>query len=139
MRLEILKLHAEHAHRAKDFRQLVAHEYGFESWAALAQGLTQPPNVLPDSPLGHSSTPPFYRIDADRNAIDVRPPITDRDWDTLCAIMRERGITRLRTQAMTDGAMRRLAGLDVLGSNEPKPRSSIQHERQHHFPPHGRE
>ena len=101
-----------------DARQLVAHEYGFDSWGALAQSLAQPPNASPDPRLGHSATPPFYRIDAERNAIEVRPPVTDGDWDTLFAIMRERGITGFRTQAMTDSAMRRLARLDAVTSLE---------------------
>lgn len=103
-----------------DVQQLVAHDYGFESWAALAQGLAQPPNATPDMRLGFSSAPPFYKIDAEHNAIEPRPPLTERDWDTIIAIMRERGLTGLRTSAMTDSAMAKLARLDFVTSLDVK-------------------
>ena len=40
-----------------------------------------------------SSTPPFYKVDRQRNTLEPRPPLSDRDWDTLFGIMKEQGIT----------------------------------------------
>jgi len=99
-----------------DVRQLVAHDYGFDTWDALAQGLAQPPNANADVRLGLSSTPPFYALDAARSTIEVRPPLSDRDWDTIFAVMKERGLTGLRTSAVTDAAMARLARLELVTS-----------------------
>src|SRR5688500_1252977 len=99
-----------------EVQQLVAHDYGFDSWDALAQGLAQPPNAAPDARLGLSSAPPFYRIDAEHDAIEVRPPLSDRDWETVFAVMEERGLTGLRTSAVTDAMMAKLARLDFVTS-----------------------
>jgi hypothetical protein len=99
-----------------DVQHMVAHEYGFESWTALAKGLAQPPDVTPDARLGRSTAPPFYRIDAERNAIEALPPLTDSDWDTIFAVMKDLGLTSLRTAAMTDSTLARLSRLAFVTS-----------------------
>ena len=99
-----------------DVQRLVAHEYGFESWSALAEGLAQAPLVAPDPRLGRSRTPPFYRIDSERRSIELQGPLTDGDWDTICAVMAERGLTGIRTAALTDAGMDRLSRLDFVTS-----------------------
>ena len=89
-----------------DMRLLVARHYGFESWAALAEGLAQPPE--------DAGAPPFYRIDVRSNTIEPRPPLTDPDWDTIFAVMAERGISGINASCMTDRAMERLSRLDFV-------------------------
>lgn len=99
-----------------DARRLVAHEYGFESWSALAEGLAQGPASAPDPQLGRSTSPPFYRIDAEQKTIEVWAPLTDGDWDTIAAVMAERGLNGVKTAALTDGGMARLSRLDFVTS-----------------------
>lgn len=97
-----------------DVQLMLARRYGFESWAALAQGLAQPPDASPDSRLGLSSTPPFYRIDWKSRTIEPRPPLSDRDWDAVFDVMREHRLTGISSQAITDAAMKRLTRLDFV-------------------------
>lgn len=97
-----------------DVRHVVAYEYGFESWAALDEALAQPPERTPDPRLGRSASPPFYRIDPDRNTLEARPPLTDGDWETIFPIMKERGLTGIKAAAIGDGAISRLSRLDFV-------------------------
>jgi len=99
-----------------DVRQVVAHEYGFETWAALAQSLAQPRDLAAASRTGRSTSPPFYRIDEERQEIEVLGPVAERDWDTVAAVTEERGLTGVRTTAVTDAALARLARLDFVTS-----------------------
>ena len=102
--------------RLSDAQHALAAEYGFTSWAALAEGLAQPPDESPDSRLGLSAAPPFYRIDTERNTIEPHAPLSPRDWDTIFALMRERAITGIATAAMTDDALAKLSKLDFVTS-----------------------
>jgi hypothetical protein len=97
-----------------EVRLMIARQYGFEDWAALAQGLSQPPDDARASRLGLSSAPPFYRIDAKHNTIEPRPPLSDGDWDTIFGVMKEMNITGISAASMTDGAMERLSRLDFV-------------------------
>src|SRR5689334_15961383 len=64
-----------------DARAIVAHSYGFESWEAFSESVAQPPDDPRSSPLGMSSTPPFYKIDWKENSISLRGPLSIADWD----------------------------------------------------------
>ncbi|HUF27827.1 MAG TPA: hypothetical protein VMM18_12705 [Gemmatimonadaceae bacterium] len=99
-----------------DVRHMLARQYGFESWSALAEGLAQPPDDPAASPLALSATPPFYRIDWKQRTIEPRPPLGDRDWDTVFDVMREHGLTGIATSAITDRAMEKLSRLDFVTS-----------------------
>jgi len=89
-----------------DAQLFVAREHGFESWAQVVVRIAQPPAAPPSTPLGLSSTPPFYRIDWEENAIEPRPPMSRKDWDTIFDVMRELRITGLKANGlMTDEAM----------------------------------
>jgi hypothetical protein len=96
-----------------DARQLVAGLYGFADWdafvtqaAGAARAATAP---------GLSATPPFYKIDEERGLISPQQPMSARDWETLVAVMRERGLTGLEANnQMDDEAMARLAELPHL-------------------------
>ncbi len=92
-----------------DAQKVVAHFYGFESWAAFARSVG-----------GHSASRqaaegdrlPHYRIDWEENRIRVQGPQSAADWETIFAVMKERQIDKLDAGALSDEAMKRLAELD---------------------------
>ncbi|MGH7426925.1 MAG: hypothetical protein ACREJ4_00915, partial [Candidatus Methylomirabilaceae bacterium] len=67
-----------------------------------------------DMLAGYSAAPPYYRVDAEHNTIEPRPPLTERDWDAIIAVMEDRRITGIATPAMTDRALERLSKLDFV-------------------------
>ena len=93
---------------------MIAREHGFDSWAAFAEALAQPSTGTATSPLGFSETPPFYRIDWKNRTMMPQGPLSDRDWDTIFAVMREHRLTGIESSAVTDSAMRRLAELELV-------------------------
>ena len=96
-----------------DALSFVARQHGFESWARLIEMIAQPPSAPPSTPLGLSSTPPFYRIDWEENTIEPRPPMSAKDWDTIFDVMKELRITGMKANGlMTDEAMEGLTRLD---------------------------
>ena len=96
-----------------DARLIVARRFGFESWAELAESVTLPRSDTRSAPLGMSSTPPFYKIDWKENTIELRPPLSDKDWNTIFGVMNEHQITGLNANGqMTDAAMERVPLLD---------------------------
>lgn len=95
-----------------DARRLVAHAFGLESWEALAAGLTAPAEDPRSAPVFISRTSPFYTVDWSENRIEVRGSRSAEDWDRICAIMREHGLTRLTAGGLHDEALPLLARLD---------------------------
>jgi hypothetical protein len=95
-----------------DAQGIVAHSYGFDSWAKFAESLTQPPSDPRSEPRFMSATPPFYKIDWRENHISVRGPESERDWDTIFGIMKEHRIAKLSAGGISDAAMKGLAQLD---------------------------
>ncbi len=99
-----------------DAQFALAREYGFESWPTLVhhvESLT--PEDLRSAPAGLSSHPPFYRIDWAENTIEPRQPMTDRDWDTIVAVIREYDITSLNANGqLTDAGLERVAQVEHL-------------------------
>jgi hypothetical protein len=93
-------------------RKNVAHAYGFESWTAFVESVSQPPRDPRSAPVFLSSTPPFYQIDWRDNRITVRGPQSPADWETICGIMREHRIAKLTAGRMIDAAMKPLSRLD---------------------------
>lgn len=82
-------------------------------WAALVDSFTST-NDRGSAALGLSAAPPFYRVDWKENCIELKPPLSDRDWDTIFAVMKERGIANLRASGLvTDAALSRLTQLDL--------------------------
>lgn len=92
-------------------RILVAGLFGFETWDdLLAASAASGPGSAP----GLSSTPPFHAIDEATGVVRIRQPMSERDWDTLIGIIRDRALTGLEAaNMMDDRAMARLA--DVPG------------------------
>ncbi|MGH7693872.1 MAG: hypothetical protein ACRENH_02775 [Gemmatimonadaceae bacterium] len=98
-----------------DAQLIIARQYGFESWDRLVESFASTRQDSGSAALGLSSTPPFYRIDWKENAIELRPPLSDKDWDTIFAVMKEHRIACLRTNGLlTDAAVTRLTNLDFV-------------------------
>ena len=97
-----------------DAQRIVAHSYGFESWAKLAESVTQSPGDPRSAPVYMSAAPPFYKIDWKDNSLSVRGPQSEKDWDTIFGVIKEQRITRLSAGGMSDAAMERLPRLDHL-------------------------
>src|SRR5439155_15627406 len=96
----------------EDARRLVAHAFGLETWEALTASLAAPAEDPRSAPVFIGKTPPFYTIDWSENRLQVRGSRSEKDWDLICAVMREHGITRLTAGGLHDGAVKRLARLD---------------------------
>ena len=100
-----------------DARRLVARQYGFEDWPALATSLQRPPSDPRSASLGMSTLPPFYRIDWASDRLEVRGPLSDGNWDTIVAVMREHEISGLAVDGqMTDAMLARLHPLEFVTS-----------------------
>ena len=95
-----------------DAQQMVAHSYGFESWAKFVKSVTEAPGDPRSAPVFMSATPPFYKIDWKDGWISVRGPQSEKDWDTIIALMKEHRIARLSAGGMTDAALKRIPQLD---------------------------
>jgi hypothetical protein len=95
-----------------DSERMVAHSYGFESWAELTRSVTHPPEDPRSSPVFMSSTPPFYKIDWTENRLLVSGPQSAKHWDTIFEVMKEHRITKLNAGGIMDAALERLPQLD---------------------------
>jgi len=76
-----------------DAQLIVAREHGFESWPKLVHYI----QALHSVPLGLSSTPPFYRINWSNNSIEPRQPMSKKDWDDVCAVIKDLGLTSINS------------------------------------------
>lgn len=92
-------------------RSVLARQFGFQTWAELAESTAQPRETEDVSAPGLTRAPPFYRIDEKQNTIEPQAPLAERDWEAIFAVMEERGITGIATSAMTDSALERLSRL----------------------------
>ncbi|MGH9833550.1 MAG: hypothetical protein ACRD9Y_11070, partial [Blastocatellia bacterium] len=98
-----------------DAQMLVARQHGFDSWAKFVESFAQPPSAPRSTPIGLSSTPPFYKIDWKSNTIEPGPLMSDKDWDTVFDVMKEHRITGLNANGqMTDAALKRLPRLGFV-------------------------
>lgn len=75
-----------------DAQFVLAREHGFKSWPRLVHHL-QTPFVL-------SSKPPFYRIDWTNNSIEPRQPMSSKDWENVCAVIKELGLTSINSGSL---------------------------------------
>src|SRR5215510_12027679 len=73
-----------------DAQLVVARLYGFKDWNEL---VNQPTSDIHSAPYVLSSKPPFYRIDWTNNSIEPRQPMSRKDWEDVCAVIKERGLT----------------------------------------------
>ncbi|MBS1829465.1 MAG: hypothetical protein JST93_29465 [Acidobacteria bacterium] len=91
-------------------RLFVAKLFGFGAWSELtASAASAPPR------RGDTMTPPFYRVNWKDGWIEARPPLTERDWEEIVAVIDAHGIRELRSAGqVTDAVLERIAGLDGL-------------------------
>jgi hypothetical protein len=83
-------------------RILIAQDAGFGSWGSLRRAVT----------TGAPPVPP-YAIDPANSRIAPRRHLSDKEWDELIVVMKERRITTLDANGlMTDAVLSRIARLD---------------------------
>jgi hypothetical protein len=95
-----------------DARQMIAHAYGFQSWERFVESVARPTADPRSGPLFMSSPPPFYRIDWKENRLIAQGPQSEKDWETIFAVMDEQGIAKVEAGGLSDAAMKRLTRID---------------------------
>ncbi|HEU4433378.1 MAG TPA: hypothetical protein VFR51_08280, partial [Pyrinomonadaceae bacterium] len=83
-----------------DAQLVVAQLYGFKDWNDLAQSSNEAAGDLHSAPFVLSSKPPFYRIDWSTNSIEPRQPMSTKDWENISAVIRELGITAIKSAGL---------------------------------------
>ena len=78
---------------------VVAQMYGFKDWDHLVQSTNETADPH-SAPFVLSSTPPFYRIDWTNNSIEPRQPMSRKDWEDVCAVIRELGLTGVNSAGL---------------------------------------
>jgi hypothetical protein len=97
-----------------DARQMVAHAYGFQSWASFADSASPTPPDPRRAPFFISSSPPFYQIDWTENRLISRGPQSHKEWESIFAVIKEHGVTALDVRGITDAAAKQLSRLDQV-------------------------
>lgn len=83
-------------------KTVIAQDAGFNSWSALTHAASTGARPVP-----------AYAIDTTENAISPRRRLSDREWDALIAVMKERQISALHGQGLvSDTVLARVAELD---------------------------
>jgi hypothetical protein len=121
--LERVRRHKPHAAdpALADAQFALAREYGFQSWPRLVQHV-EAANLLAatsadprTAPHGLSTRPPFYKIDWNAKRLEPRQPLTETDWDTIIAVIREHGITGVNGGGqLTDTVLERLSHIEQI-------------------------
>jgi len=100
-----------------DAQLVLAQLYGFRTWQEFAQSSNAPSSDARSAPVVLSSRPPLYRIDWASNSIEPRQPMSTKDWEDLCGIIKELGITAVNSANMVgDDDLRMLSQLDQITS-----------------------
>jgi hypothetical protein len=97
-----------------DARLMVARQFDAESWADLVATLTERAAHAHAAATEPATPSPFYRINREENAIAVRRPLSEKEWDAVFGVMREMRLSRLDAGPITDAALARLSTLDHL-------------------------
>ena len=80
-----------------DAQIVLARLYGFNDWEELVQSSNTSASDPHSAPFVLSSKPPFYRIDWANNSIEPRQPMSSKDWEDVCAVIKELGLTRVNS------------------------------------------
>ena len=100
-----------------DAQLVVAQLYGFKDWNDLVQSNNQPAGDLHSAPFMLSSKPPFYRIDWTNNSIEPRQPMSSKDWETVCAVIEQLGLTAVNSAGLIgDDDLEIISRLDQITS-----------------------
>ncbi len=101
----------------EDAELIVARLYGFDEWNELVQSISAPANDLHSAPFVLSSKPPFYRIDWSNLSIEPRQPMSTKDWERVCAVIKELGLTTINSaNLIDDDDLRVISELDQITS-----------------------
>jgi len=100
-----------------DAQLLVARLYGFDDWNELVRSTNEPASEPDSAPFVLSSKPPFYRIDWTKNSIEPRQPMSTRDWENVCAVIKELGLTTIKSASQIgDDDLEIISQLDQITS-----------------------
>jgi hypothetical protein len=83
-----------------DAQLVVAQLYGFKDWDQLVKSSNNPSNDLRTAPVVFSSKPPFYRVDWSKNSIEPRQPMSTKDWEEVCAVIKDLGLTSINSASL---------------------------------------
>jgi hypothetical protein len=100
---------------------VVARLFGFQDWDALVQSTNAADQDSHQdkcsAPFVLSSRPPFYRIDWTNNSIEPRQPMSSKDWQHLCEVIKELGLTAVNAAGlMSDDDLAIISQLDQVTS-----------------------
>ena len=100
-----------------DAQFVVARLYGFNDWDELVQSSNTSASDLHSAPFVLSSKPPFYRIDWANNSIEPRQPMSSKDWENVCAVIKELGLTSINSAGLIgDDDLEIVSQLDQITS-----------------------
>jgi len=100
-----------------DAHLVVARLHGFDDWNELVRSTNGPASDPHAAPFFLSSKPPFYRIDWTKNSIEPRQPMSTRDWENVCAVIRELGLTTIKSASQIgDDDLEIISQLDQITS-----------------------
>ena len=98
-------------------QEVLARLYGFKGWADLVQSSNEPVSDPHSASFVLSSKPPFYRIDWTNNSIEPRQPMSKKDWENLCAVIKELGLTGINSgNLIGDDDLEIISQLDQITS-----------------------
>lgn len=96
---------------------VLARLYGFKDWNEFVESSNQPASDLHSAPFVLSSKPPFYRIDWSNNSIEPRQPMRTQDWENVCAVIKELGLTAINSgNLIGDDDLQIISQLDQITS-----------------------
>ena len=100
-----------------DAQVVVARLYGFNDWDELVQSSNTSASDLHSAPFVLSSKPPFYRIDWANNSIEPRQPMSSKDWENVCSVIKELGLTSINSANLIgDDDLEIISQLDQIAS-----------------------
>lgn len=100
-----------------DAQLFVARLYGFQDWKELVQSSNAEKPDLRSAPVVLSSRPPFYRIDWTTNCIEPRQPMSIKNWEKVCDVIKELGLTAVNSANLIgDDDLEIISHLDQITS-----------------------
>jgi hypothetical protein len=100
-----------------DAQDVLARLYGFKDWTEFLRSSNEPESSPHSAPVVFSSKPPFYRIDWANNSIEPRQPMSKQDWENICAVIKELGLTAINSANLIgDDDLEIISHLDQITS-----------------------
>ena len=98
-----------------DAQLVLAQLVGFKDWDELVWSTNEPAGDLHSASFVLSSRPPFYRVDWTNNGIEPRQPMSSKDWENVCAVVKELGLTAIKSAGLIgDDDLRIISQLDQI-------------------------